>query len=196
MDTKVIARLLLVLLFSFFCNHLCAQDLRFSLGIDGKKLELFCENRSGQTVRLPWLKRRGAAFVFVTDDGQLIPDKRWDFLPDRGHSCGAGFFCRFTSKRRVTAISWFPLDLSHLSLPGGLTKNKFSVLFVKAFVNSSLHADRPLFHTPFYILELTGETPTLSRVDRNSLPKGVFGTFSEEEKKIVSEEKNSAFGYW
>jgi len=196
MENKVKCFLVLFSFILFSCAHAIASDLSFHLRLEKKEIELVAENHTGKTKFVPWLKRGGAAFILVTEDGELLADKKWELISVYSYSRGFNFICSVSQNRSLATISRIPVDLSNFLIPEEIRNSKESVLYLMVLINNSKKARKPMYQTPFYILRFSKTVDSLQEVDRGSIPKVVITTFQREEEKIISEEKNPDYGYW
>jgi len=196
MENKVMYGLVLLTFFLFSCAHAIAIDLSFFLRLRNNRIELVAENHSGETKFVPWLKRGGAAFILVTEDGELLADKKWELISVYSYSRGFNFICSVSQNRSLATLSRIPVDFSNFLIPEEIRNSKESVLYLMVLINNSKKARKPMYQTPFYILRFSKTVDSLQEVDRGSIPKAVITTFQREEEKIISEEKNPNYGHW
>ncbi|KAF1081563.1 MAG: hypothetical protein GQF41_2369 [Candidatus Rifleibacterium amylolyticum] len=175
---------------------LSAQNLSFQVKLEGDRIVLKVINAEGRPIRIPWLKRRGVAFLISTVAGKLLPDKRWQILSARDRSSGAGNFFHYWEDHRPTEFGWISADLTEFDVPEEIRSQKRSILFLTVIVNSPHGSKRFLLQTQNYILEANGVTRSLRQGNRDEVPKSVLATFETEKMKISSEEKNPNLGYW
>jgi len=197
MERKVIISTVLFFLFLVSGSVAMAMDLEFSVRLKKDKIELLSKNNIGKTVKLPWLKRSGAAFLFVSPGGELFPYKRWMLASERDYGHGSIFYCRFLEGIRFTVISCFPTDLTDFLIPESIRQEESFRLCLTVFINQSANGRLPLYQTPFYSLEVQrGKVTNLKKISVRAVPKKVLERVEKERLKILAEEKNPKFLYW
>lgn len=183
----------------YFVPAALGYDLEFYFHFSQRenRIELHCKNFSGKAIRLPWLKRGGAAFLLLSKNGELFRDSRWQLPTERNLSHGAGFIIQFWQDNHPDCISYFPAELNQFANSDGIEKKDQPVLYLTAFINSSLGGRLPLIQTPFYLLELAnGKVENLKGVALGEVPTSVREAVAAEQKKIQQEELSAEFGYW
>ena len=122
------------------------KDLEFSFHFQPREklVELRCKNSTGKALRLPWLKRGGAAFLLFSKEGELFRDTRWNLATERNYSHGAGFIIQFWQDNHPDCISYFQAELIQFANPPAIEKKNQPILYLTAFINSSIGGRLPL----------------------------------------------------